>query len=30
MTSQDSLAWTKDAQARLQRVPQGMMRDLTR
>jgi hypothetical protein len=30
MTSQDSLAWTKDAQARLQRVPQGVMRDLTR
>ncbi len=30
MTTQDSLTWTKDAQARLQRVPAGVMRDLTR
>ncbi len=30
MTTQDSLTWTKDAQARLQRVPVGVMRDLTR
>ncbi len=30
MTCQDSLTWTKDAQARLRRVPEGVMRDLTR
>ncbi len=30
MTSEESLTWTKDAQARLQRVPEGVMRDLTR
>ncbi len=30
MTCQDSLTWTKDAQARLRRVPEGVMRELTR
>ncbi len=30
MTCQDSLTWTKDAQARLRQVPEGVMRDLTR
>ncbi len=30
MTCQDSPTWTKDAQARLQRVPEGIMRDMTR
>ena len=30
MTCQGSLTWTEDAQARLQRVPEGLMRNLTR